>query len=124
MNILLTGSGGFIGQNLKEYLKEKYPSSIKEEIDITNFIKNAKDKLNRYDEIVADIKALDNEKKTIEQEIQAEMKDCEVAKIGDRKATWKSQSRSSIDSKKLKSELPDLAAQYMKTSNFRKFSIK
>lgn len=107
-----------------EYLKEKYPSSRKEEIDITNFIKNAKDKLNRYDEIVADIKALDNEKKTIEQEIQAEMKDCEVAKIGDRKATWKSQSRSSIDSKKLKNELPDIASQYMNTTSFRKFSIK
>jgi len=52
------------------------------------------------------------------------MKDCEVAKIGDRKATWKSQSRSSIDSKKLKNELPDIASQYMNTTSFRKFSIK
>lgn len=37
MNILLTGSGGFIGQNLKEYLKEKYtlfcPRSF--ELDLT-----------------------------------------------------------------------------------------
>lgn len=37
MNILLTGSGGFIGQNLKEYLKDKYtlfcPRSY--ELDLT-----------------------------------------------------------------------------------------
>lgn len=107
-----------------EYLKEKYPNSKSEEIDITNFIKDVDSKLNRYDEIVSDIKALDNEKKVIEQEIQSQMGDCEVARIGERKATWKSQSRSSIDSKKLKSELPDIAAQYIKVSSFRKFSIK
>lgn len=38
MNILLTGSGGFIGRNLKEYLKDKYtlfcPRSY--ELDLTN----------------------------------------------------------------------------------------
>lgn len=38
MNILLTGSGGFIGKNLKEYLKDKYtlfcPRSY--ELDLTN----------------------------------------------------------------------------------------
>lgn len=38
MNILLTGSGGFIGKNLKEYLKDKYelltPRSF--ELDLTN----------------------------------------------------------------------------------------
>lgn len=107
-----------------EYLREKYPNSKAEEIDITNFIEDVDDKLNRYDEIVEDMKALDGEKKAIEQEIQAEMGECEVARIGDRKATWKSQSRSSIDSKKLKKELPDIAAQYMKVSSFRKFSIK
>ncbi|MDY2734389.1 YqaJ viral recombinase family nuclease [Intestinibacter sp.] len=107
-----------------EYLKEKYPSSKAEEIDITNFIEDIGDKLNRYDEIVEDMKSLDSEKKAIEQEIQAEMGECEVARIGERKATWKSQSRSSIDSKKLKKELPDIAAQYMKVSSFRKFSIK
>ena len=38
MNILLTGSGGFVGKNLKEYLKNKYtlfcPRSF--ELDLTN----------------------------------------------------------------------------------------
>lgn len=38
MNILLTGSGGFIGRNLKEYLQDKYtlfcPRSY--ELDLTN----------------------------------------------------------------------------------------
>lgn len=50
MNILLTGSGGFIGRNLKEYLKDKYtlfcPRSY--ELDLTD--QNAVEKyFNSYD---------------------------------------------------------------------------
>lgn len=50
MNILLTGSGGFIGRNLKEYLKDKYtlfcPRSY--ELDLT--VQNAVEKyFNSYD---------------------------------------------------------------------------
>ena len=51
------------------------------------------------------------------------MEDFEVAKIGDRKITWKTTSRNSIDSKKLKAEMPDIAAQYTKTSTSRTFRI-
>lgn len=44
MNILLTGSGGFIGQNLKEYLKEKYtlfcPRSFDLDLTKSDAVKN------------------------------------------------------------------------------------
>ncbi len=44
MNILLTGSGGFIGQNLKEYLKEKYtlfcPRSFELDLTKSDVVKN------------------------------------------------------------------------------------
>ena len=44
MNILLTGSGGFIGQNLKEYLKEKYtlfcPRSFELDLTKSDAVKN------------------------------------------------------------------------------------
>lgn len=105
-----------------EYLKKKYDKSNGQVIEL-HLLENGVDKLNRYDEIVTDIKALESEKKLIEQEIQLYMEEFEVAKIGDRKVTWKSSSRNTIDSKKLKAEMPDIAQQYMKTSTSRTFRV-
>ncbi|CEJ74248.1 phage-type endonuclease [[Clostridium] sordellii] len=105
-----------------EYLKEKYKKSNGQEIEL-HLLKDGPQKLLRYDEIVTDIKALETEKKLIEQEIQIHMEDFEVAKIGDRKITWKTSSRNTIDSKKLKAEMPDIAVQYTKTSTSRTFRI-
>ena len=105
-----------------EYLKKKYDKSNGQVIEL-HLLENGVDKLNRYDEIVADIKVLESEKKLIEQEIQFHMEEFEVAKIGDRKVTWKSSSRNTIDSKKLKAEMPDIAQQYMKTSTSRTFRV-
>ena len=105
-----------------EYLKKKYDKSNGQVIEL-HLLENGVDKLNRYDEIVTDIKALESEKKLIEQEIQLYMEEFEVAKRGDRKVTWKSSSRNTIDSKKLKAEMPDIAQQYMKTSTSRTFRV-
>ena len=103
-----------------EYLKKKYDKSNGQVIEL-HLLENGVNKLNRYDEIVADIKALESEKKLIEQEIQFHMEDFEVATVGDRKITWKTSNRNTIDSKKLKSEMPEIAQQYMKTSTSRTF---
>lgn len=105
-----------------EYLKKKYDKSNGQVIEL-HLLENGVDKLNRYDEIVSDIKTLESEKKLIEQEIQFHMEEFEVAKIGDRKVTWKTSSRNTIDSKKLKAEMPDIAQQYMKTSTSRTFRV-
>ncbi|WP_278681500.1 YqaJ viral recombinase family protein [Paraclostridium bifermentans] len=105
-----------------EFLKEKYKKSNGQEIEL-HLLKDGPQKLLRYDEIVSDIKTLESEKKLIEQEIQLHMGEFEVAKIGDRKITWKTSSRNSIDSKKFKSEMPEIAKQFTKTSNSRTFRI-
>lgn len=105
-----------------EYLKKKYDKSNGQTIEL-HLLENGIGKLNRYDEIVSDIKTLESEKKLIEQEIQFHMEEFEVAKIGDRKVTWKTSSRNTIDSKKLKAEMPDIAQQYMKTSTSRTFRV-
>jgi putative phage-type endonuclease len=39
-------------------------------------------------------------------------------------ATWKSQSRTGIDTKALEADHPEIAAQYRKVSTFRKFALK
>jgi putative phage-type endonuclease len=101
------------------FLKEKYKEFKDESLII--FMKE--DKLSRHSEVTSLIKDLEIEKKAIEQHIQNEMKEYEIAYIGDKKITWKSQSRSSLDTKRLKKEHPEIADQYMKTTTSRVFKI-
>ena len=79
--------------------------------------------MDRYDEVVKLLKELDKEKKTVEQYIQGQMKEYEVAYLGDRKITWKTQSRNSLDTKRLKKEHPELIEEYMKTTTSRVFRV-
>ena len=96
-----------------------YKDSKKEELIL--FEKD--DLMSRYDEVCELSKDIYKEKKTIEQYIQSQMKDYEVAYLGDRKITWKTQIRSSLDSKKLKKEYPELVDRYMKTTTSRVFRM-
>ncbi|RDY28432.1 hypothetical protein CHL78_005910 [Romboutsia weinsteinii] len=79
--------------------------------------------LNRYDDVCELVKDLDSEKKAIEQYLQLQMKEYEIAYLGDRKITWKKQTRNSLDSKRLKKEHPELADKYMKATTSRVFRI-
>ena len=79
--------------------------------------------LDRYDEITAIYKEIEVERKKIEQYIQVQMKEYEVGFIGDRRITWKKQSRNTIDTKKLKKEYPEIAAECMKTTTSRVFRM-
>ena len=58
--------------------------------------------LNKYDEVKSKIKELDKEKKSMEQFFQSQMGNYEVAFIGDRKLTWKKQTRTIFDTKRFK----------------------
>ena len=79
--------------------------------------------MSRYDELCEVLKECDKEKKTIEQYLQMQMKDYEIAYLGDRKITWKKQSRSSIDTKKLREDYPEIVEKYVKTTNTRVFKV-
>ena len=80
-------------------------------------------KLSKLDTLNDMLKEIKLEKSKIEQEIQQEMKDHEVAFIGDRKITWKWQSRTTLDSKRLKKDYPDIVKDYMKTTETRVFKV-
>ncbi len=69
------------------------------------------------------VKELDTERKAIEQYIQSQMQEYEVAYLDDRKISWKKQTRSIIDTKRLKKEHPEIAEQFMKTTTSRVFRI-
>ena len=54
----------------------------------------------------------------IKQEIQLEMEEADTAYIGDRKITWKTtKPRVTLDSKKLKAEMPEIFEEYSKEGN-------
>lgn len=93
----------------------------KKSIDL--FIEGATNKLNRYDEINRTIKELELEKKSIEKTIQENMNGCEEVYINNRKITYKTQSRVSIDTKLLKLEHPELVERYTKISTYKIFKM-
>lgn len=69
-------------------------------------------------------KELDSQISECENKLKDLLKENEVGICGERKVTWKTYSKTSIDSKKLKSEKPELFKEYLKTSSYRKFDIK
>lgn len=87
------------------------------------FIEGASRKLSRYDEINKTIKELETEKKSIENTIKENMKDCEEVYIDNRKITYKVQTRTSIDTKLLKQDHPQLVENYIKTSTYKVFKM-
>lgn len=79
--------------------------------------------LNRYDVINSYIKELEAEKKYIEDYFKIQIGDYETAYIGDRKLTFKNQSRNTIDTQRLKIEQPEIAKEYTKTNTSRVLKI-
>lgn len=106
-----------------EYLSKKYKNTNEETVNLS-YMNNVEDIFKRYDEIQIDIKDLEKEKKTIEQLLKEELKEAQKGTVGDRVVTWKAQERTSIDTKRLKAEVPEIAERYSKKSSYRVFKIK
>lgn len=75
-------------------------------------------------ELKAEADELAEQIKTLEARIMATLGDAEVGTLGGEKAvTWKPQSRTTIDTKALKAELPEVAERFSKTSTTRVLRI-
>ena len=104
-----------------KYLKERYKNSKEENVLINE---NLYEKLQEYDDIISNINKLESRKKVIEHIMKHEMKEYETAFCIDRKITWKKVTKNSIDTKKLKTDYPNIVKEYMKVSSSRVFKIK
>ena len=51
------------------------------------------------------------------------MKEAEIGIVGDRKILWKSVNKSSIDTKRLKTEKPDIYEDYLQQIQYRRLSV-
>lgn len=81
-------------------------------------------KLARRDEILAEVKKLQEEQSRIEQEVKLAMKGHETAASGKYRITWGNVSSSKLDTKRIKEELPEIYRDYIQVSSYRRFTIK
>ena len=102
-------------------LKELYPVEKPDtEIEIVGLDQMIAD----YKMVSAMVSEYEEKKKAIQGKICAMLGDYEIGTGEAYACSWKTQSKSSIDSKRLKEELPDVYAKYTKVSNYRTFRTK
>lgn len=86
--------------------------------------------LNGYDQLLDRrleldelIKKLELEKSSIDQQIKIELADASIGMTDKYKVSWSNYEQSRLDTKKLKSEKPDIYNEYCKTSSTRRFTV-
>ena len=102
-------------------IREAYMDTVSEAVVLSDDLHES---LSRYDEIVDSISKLKSEKDIIEHSIMTLMKENEIAYVKNRKITWKKSVRTSLDTKCLKEEEPEIYNKYSKISSSRMFKIK
>jgi putative phage-type endonuclease len=92
-NVLAKVPPAPIGKEIdSSVLKDLYPQELKDKaLDLSNMA----DKRVRYKEIAEEMTGLKAEQDRIKQEFMAAMKDSEIAFVGDKKVTWKTQNKAS-----------------------------
>jgi len=103
-----------------KFLRKFYADSVD---DVVILDDSMYEYIEEYDYLVSEIHKLEVMKKAIEHRLQSEMKECGIGFCKDRKFTWKSVEKKTLDSKSLKNDLPDIYETYVKTSKSRSFRM-
>lgn len=106
----------------ENYLKEKYKQAETEKAIELGF--EYKDKIKAYLEKKEQLKAFETDVKELENQIKFEIGNAEYAYAPGYSLSWKNVSSTKVDSKKLKSEFPEIYEKVTKESKSRRFSIK
>ena len=103
-----------------KFLDEENKDSIDEVIILSDALY---EEILEYDSVVSSIRDLEVKKTVIEHKIKAALGKYEVGFIKERKITWKPVSKTSLDTSRLKEELPEVVKKYSKTKTSRVFRI-
>ncbi|NLK93899.1 MAG: hypothetical protein GX275_01730 [Clostridiales bacterium] len=106
----------------EKYLSEKYSNAEVGKTEQLGF--EYKDKINNYFELKEQLKHLEIKVKEIENQIKGELKEAEFGFAPGYSVSWKNVTSNRVDSKKLKTEYPEIYKAVLKESVCRKFSIK
>ncbi len=105
----------------EQYLKSLYNKTTPgKELILSGY----EQELKRHDELEELINRLEQEKKTIEEKIKISMDDAETAYTDNYVITWRQYDQERFDTKKLKTEHPDVYENYLKKISTRRFTIK
>ena len=89
----------FRSDDCGKFLRKTYANSINETIILDESLYEC---IEEYDEIVSSISKLESRKKVIEHKLQSNLKEYEIGFCKERKITWKSVTKTSVDTKKLR----------------------
>ena len=106
----------------EKYLKERYKEAEEDKSIELGF--EYKDKIKTYLDMKVQLKNFETQVKELENQIKFEIGNAEYAHAPGYSLSWKNVSRAKVDSKKLKSEYPEIYDKVIKESKSRRFSIK
>lgn len=101
-------------------LTKLYPESKKSAI---NLPLEADTLIKDYEEAKEEEKQIKERVATLENRLKAMMKENEIGMASNHQVTWKTVTSNRIDSKRLKTEQPEIYEKYIKTSSSRRFSV-
>lgn len=81
-------------------------------------------KVTEYQELKRMMEEIEAEMSALQDEIKAHMGDSELLMAGPYKVSYKTITSSRVDTTALKKALPDIAAQYTKTTTTRRFTVQ
>lgn len=102
------------------YFNEKFAVSNGKTIELPEAALQACEK---YERLTMQVKELETEKNAVGNQLKSYMKEYEIGTVGDKKITWKPVSKSTIDSKRLRSEKPDIYNAYLSTTSYRRLMV-
>ena len=82
------------------------------------------EKITEYQELKRMLEEIEAEMTALQDEIKAHMGDSELLMAGPYKVSYKTVTSSRVDTTALKKALPDIAAQYTKTTTTRRFAVQ
>ena len=104
-----------------EVIEAYFPKAKKKEtIALVGF----DEKLKRREEILGFISELQEEQKQIEQEVKMFMQEHELAGSDCYQVSWKNIDSTKLDTKRIRTEQPQIYEEYGKVSHYRRFEVK
>lgn len=106
----------------EKYLKERYKEAEEDKSIELGF--EYKDKIKTYLDMKVQLKNFETQVKELENQIKFEIGNAEYAHVPGYSLSWKNISSNRIDTKKLKSDYPEVYEKVVKENLSRKFNIK
>ena len=102
------------------YFNERFRNSNGETIKLPDEVLPV---CEEYDNLTRQIRELETAKNAAANQLKSYLGEAEAGTVGDRKITWKSVSKNSVDTKRLKSEHPDIYTDCLTQSSYRRFLV-